>query len=100
MSHFAGEGKKLRSGTERRAVLDRFGEGPLICPEPGTAHEVDRQGASALSASSILSRNASTVSVCSNARDKVELLSQTPGPHAERVLAAGELAIGGQIVLF
>jgi hypothetical protein len=69
----------------------------------GTAclDEVDRRlGRSALSASSVLSCNASTVSVCSNARDKVELLSQTPRPHAERVLAAGELAIGGQIVLF
>jgi integrase len=54
----------------------------------------------ARSASSILSCTASTVSVCSNARDKVEPLSQTPRPHAERVLAAGKLAIGGQIVLF
>jgi len=48
----------------------------------------------------LLRSNASTVSVCSNARDKVELLSQPPRPHAERVLAAGELAIGGQIVPF
>ena len=33
----------------------------------------------------------SAVRVCSNDRDKVELLSQTPGPHAERVLAAPSL---------
>jgi len=30
----------------------------------------------------------SDVRVCSNDRDKVELLSQPPGPHAERVLAS------------
>jgi hypothetical protein len=42
----------------------------------------------------------SDVRVCSNDRDKVELLSQTPAPHAEWVLAAGELAIGCQIVVF
>jgi hypothetical protein len=40
------------------------------------------------------------VSVCSNARDKVERLSQTPRPQAEGVFAAGELAIGGEVVLF
>jgi hypothetical protein len=42
----------------------------------------------------------SDVRVCSNDRDKVKLLSQTPAPHAEWVLAAGELAIGCQIVVF